>query len=115
MLLAKYSNSCVACEIRLQFFVSLVQTNLGTKSVCSLVTKRSNGFGYTNLDHSRSHKIEKNKNKNGFGPFLYKFFVPIRVGLLVHKIRLHGRRGKGMTEESFSRETLRHAPQKEGG
>ena len=27
------------------------------------------------------HKIEKNK-KNGFGPFSYKFFVPIRVGLM---------------------------------
>ena len=34
--------------------------------------------------------------------------------LVVHKIRLHGRRGKGMAE-SFSREKLRHAPQKEGG
>ena len=33
---------------------------------------------------------------------------------LVHKIRLHGRRGKGMAE-SFSREKLRHVPQKEGG
>ena len=33
---------------------------------------------------------------------------------LVHKIRLHGRRGKGMAE-SFSREKLRHAQQKEGG
>ena len=33
---------------------------------------------------------------------------------LVHKIRLHDRRGKGMAE-SFSREKLRHAPQKEGG
>ena len=33
---------------------------------------------------------------------------------LVHKIRLNSRRGKGMTE-SFSREKLRHAPQKEGG
>ena len=33
---------------------------------------------------------------------------------LVHKIRLHGRRGKGRAE-SFSREKLRHAPQKEGG
>ena len=33
---------------------------------------------------------------------------------LVHKIRLHGRRGKG-TAESLSREKLRHAPQKEGG
>ena len=32
----------------------------------------------------------------------------------VHKIRLHGRRGKGMAE-SFSREKLRQAPQKEGG
>ena len=33
---------------------------------------------------------------------------------LLDKIRLHGRRGKGMAE-SFSREKLRHAPQKEGG
>ena len=33
---------------------------------------------------------------------------------LVHKIWLHGRRGKGMAE-SFSREKWRHAPQKEGG
>ena len=33
---------------------------------------------------------------------------------LVHKIRLHVRRGKGMAE-SFSREKLRRAPQKEGG
>ena len=33
---------------------------------------------------------------------------------LVHKFRLHGRRRKGMAE-SFSREKLRHAPQKEGG
>ena len=31
---------------------------------------------------------------------------------LVHKFRLHSRRGKGMAE-SFSREKLRHAPQKE--
>ena len=37
-------------------------------------------FGYTNLDHPRSHKIEK-KRKNGFGPFSCKFFGPIRVGL----------------------------------
>ena len=42
-------------------FESLVQTDLGTKFVCSLVTKRSNGFGYTNLDHSRSRKFEKIK------------------------------------------------------
>ena len=32
---------------------------------------------------------------------------------LVHKIRLHGRGGKGMAE-SFLREKFRHAPQKEG-
>ena len=38
----------------------------------------------------------------------------IKSLLIVHKIRLHGRRGKGMAE-SFSREKLRHAPQKEGG
>ena len=34
--------------------------------------------------------------------------------MLVHKIRLHGRRGKG-TAEPFSREKLTQAPQKEGG
>ena len=28
-------------------YISLVQTNVGTKSVCKLVTKRSNGLGYT--------------------------------------------------------------------
>ena len=33
---------------------------------------------------------------------------------LVHKIRLHGRRGK-IAAKSFSREKLRQAPQKEGG
>ena len=51
------------------------------------------------------------EKKNRFGPFSYKFCVCIRVGL-IHKIRLHSRRGKGMAE-SFSREKLRHAPQKE--
>ena len=33
---------------------------------------------------------------------------------LVYKIRLHGRREKG-TAESFSRQKLRHAPQKQDG
>ena len=36
------------------------------------------------------------------------------INSLVHKIRLHGRRGKGMAE-SFSRQKSRHAAQKEGG
>ena len=36
------------------------------------------------------------------------------INSLVHKIRLRGRRGKGMAE-SFSRQKSRHAPQKEGG
>ena len=36
------------------------------------------------------------------------------INSLVHKIRLHGRRGKGMAE-SFSRQKSRHAPQKAGG
>ena len=36
------------------------------------------------------------------------------INSLVHKIRLHGRRGKWMAE-SFSRQKSRHAPQKEGG
>ena len=49
----------------------------------------------------------KNKNKKAQR-------VEKTIESLVHKIRLHGRRGKGMAE-SFSREKLRHAPQKEGG
>ena len=61
---------------------------MGTKSVCSPVTKSSNGFGHTNLDHSRTHKIEK-PEKNGFGPFSYKFFVCIRVGLRVYNIYIY--------------------------
>ena len=36
------------------------------------------------------------------------------INLLVDKIRLHDRRGKGMAE-SFSREKFRQAPQKEDG
>ena len=36
------------------------------------------------------------------------------INSLVHKIRLHGQRGKG-TAESFSREKLRQAPQNEAG
>ena len=48
----------------------------------------------------------KNKNKNAQRVE--------NIKSLVHKIRLHGRRGKGMAE-SFSREKLRPAPQKEGG
>ena len=43
--------------------------------------------------------------------------MPIKwrtIKSLVHKVRLHGRRGKGMAE-SFSRQKSRHASQKEGG
>ena len=51
-------------------FVSLEQTDLVTKSVCSLVTKSSNGFGHTNLDHSRTHKIEKTRKKRIWSIFV---------------------------------------------
>ena len=51
-------------------------------------------------------KILKNKIKMPNGWRTIKSFV--------HTIWLHGRRGKGKAE-SFSREKLRHAPQKEGG
>ena len=54
-------------------FVSLVQRNLGTKSVCNLVTKRSSGFGCTNLDHSRSRKIEKTRIKRIWSIFVQVF------------------------------------------
>ena len=51
-------------------------------------------------------KIIKNKIKMPNGRRMIKS--------LVHKSRLHGRRRKGMTE-SFSREKIRYAPQKESG
>ena len=102
-------------------------------------TNKKNGFGpvsykfFVPIRVGLTIFLFPNK-KNGFGPFSYKFFVPIfffltkktkkqkikmpngwkTIKSLVHKIRLHGRRGKGMAE-SFSREKLRHAPQKEGG
>ena len=50
------------------------------------------------------NKINKIKMPNGWRT----------INSLLHKIRLHGRRGKGMAE-SFSRQKSRHAPQKEGG
>ena len=53
---------------------------------------------------SRMHTKTKIKMPNGWRT----------INSLVHKIRLHGRRGKGMAE-SFSRQKSRHAPQKEGG
>ena len=59
-----------------------------------------------NLINTRTHTKKKGKEKM---PNKWR-----TIKSLVHKIRLHGRRGKGMAE-SFSREKLRHAPQKEGG
>ena len=40
------------------------------KSVCSPVTKSSNGFGHTNLDHSRTHKNEKTRKKRIWSIFV---------------------------------------------
>ena len=62
------------------------------------VRSRQTGF------FSLKTKKQKTKMSNGWRT----------IKSLVHKIRLHGRRGKGKAE-SFSREKLRHAPQKEGG
>ena len=45
---------------------------------------------------------------------LVPMVIILTKNLWVHRIRLHGRRGKGKAE-SFSREKLRHGPQKEGG
>ena len=56
-----------------------------------------------NISFSLKNKKTKKQMPNGWRT----------IKALVHKIRLHGRRGKGMAE-SFSREKLRHAPQKEG-
>ena len=51
------------------------------------------------------------------GIFPHKKKMPNKwrtIKSLVHKIRLHGRRGKGTTE-SFSRGKVRQTPQKEAG
>ena len=53
---------------------------------------------------TKKQKNKKTKMPNGWRT----------IKSLVHKIRPYGRRGKGMAE-SFSREKLRPAPQKEGG
>ena len=53
---------------------------------------------------TKNKKNKKKKMPNGWRT----------INSLVHKIRLHGRRGKGKAE-SFSRQKSRHAPQKEGG
>ena len=65
---------------------------------------------HTNRDFFSQKKI-KNKNKKKAQKMENDYS---NFSLLVHKIRLHGRRGKG-TAESFSREKIRQAPQKEGG
>ena len=44
------------------------------------------------LDHYRSHKTEKIQ-KNGSGPFSYKFFVPTRVGLISQMLDYHAGNG----------------------
>ena len=75
VLLAKFSNSYSACEFRLQFCIAGI-TNLGTKSVCSLVTKHSNGLAIRIWIILVPIRLKKTKKK-GFGPFSCKVFVPI--------------------------------------
>ena len=86
------------------FVVLLVQTGLGTKSnaskpfghprrqgediiYCRLVAKRSRPFLFTNLPRiSFAIRLKTTKN-NGFGPFMFSFFVILRVGLRINLVR----------------------------
>ena len=63
------------------------------------------------VSHIQSLGCQPEKN------YFKKYIYPNKwrtIRSLVHKIRLHGRRVKGIAE-SFSREKLRHAPQEKGG
>ena len=78
-----------------------VNHNVAQRYLVTLLTRFDPGK--RDFSHSKTKKT-KIKMPNGWRT----------IKSLVHKIRLHGRRGKGMAE-SFSREKLRHASQKEGG
>ena len=77
-------------------------------------------YTYINRHPGTPEKQKKKKQcttATGFFSLKNKIKMPNgwrTIKSLVHKIRLHIRRGKGMAE-SFSREKLRYAPQKEGG
>ena len=64
-------------------------------------TRYSNQVLYTMFIFLTKNQKNKIKTPNGWRT----------IKSLVHKIRLHSRRGKGMAE-SFSREKLRHGPRK---
>ena len=92
------------------YCIIVLQTSVAP--VIQLVTsKPSDGGTWVRISvssHELGFFLTKNKNKcPTSGERLIK-------SLIVHKVRLHGRRGKGKAE-SFSREKLRQAPQKEGG
>ena len=60
---------------------------------------------------SEKPRVVTARFNRGSSAVMYRGFETVKSPA---KIRLHGRRGKGMAE-SFSREKLRHAPEKEGG
>ena len=60
-------------------YVSLVQTNLGTKSVFVVLLRNAQQTDLAIRIWTILVPIilKKNKNKNGFSPFSYKFLVPV--------------------------------------
>ena len=81
-----------------------VVTRLDTNAPSNLLTRWDVSSIPANGIFLTKNKKNKIKMPNGWRT----------INSLVHKIRLHGRRGKGKAE-SFSRQKSRHAPQKEGG
>ena len=77
MLLAKCSNSCAACEIRLQFCIA--GANESGHQIRLLLRNAQTDLAIRIWTILVAVRLKK--TKNGFGPFSYKFFVPIRVGL----------------------------------
>ena len=106
--------ACTSRDRREKCLSRSVLKDFGCYGILSLHWHRSRpGGSVGNLETFRRWEVGSNLGAvTGTGIFPPNKWR--KINSLVHKIRLHGRRGKG-TAESFSREKLRQAPQKEGG
>ena len=80
MLLAKCSNTCAACEICLQFCIACANESGHQIRLQSCYETLKTDLAIRIWTILVPIRLKKAK-KNGFGPFSYKLFVPIRVGL----------------------------------
>ena len=88
------------------------------RQVCGRTSRGHTGGRSHRISHPPSLRVadSSDNDKPPAGESVQPNKVPNKwrtINSLVHKIQLHGRRGKG-TAESVSREKLRQSPQKEG-